>query len=195
CVLIVRKLHPQAKVQIEIAQPWGEYTAEVSARASRSIPPAVYCELLNQVGVDFDAVALKVQMGVPLPGRSTRDMMALSALLDRYGKLDKPLALSVLGVPAAPVTSIGDNALEPGVWRRPWSPEQQGVWAARAMAIAAGKPYVRSICWQEIADGPAPCMAGGGLLNAQGQVRPAMTALTTLRESLRTRSSTLPGAD
>lgn len=195
CVLIVRKLQPTAKVQIEIAQPWGEYTAEVSARASRSIPPAVYCELLNQVGVDFDAVALKVQMGVPLPGRSTRDMMALSALLDRYGKLDKPLSISVLGAPSAPITAMGDDALESGSWRRPWSTEQQGLWAARAMALAAGKPYVKSICWQEIADGPAPCMAGGGLLNAQGHPRPAMTALTTLREALRTKSTTLPGTE
>lgn len=195
CVLIVKKLHPQAKVQIEIAQPWGEYTAEVGSRAARSIPPAVYCELLNQVGVEFDAVALKVQMGVPLPGRSTRDLIALSALLDRYGKLDKPISLSVLGAPSAPVTAMGDDALESGSWRKPWSPEQQGVWASRAMALAAGKPYVKSICWQEIADGPAPCMAGGGLLNAQGQPRPAMNALTTLREALRTKATRLPGAD
>lgn len=195
CVLIVRKLHPQAKVQIEIAQPWGEYTAEVSARASRSIPPAVYCELLNQVGVDFDAVALKVQMGVPLPGRSTRDMMALSALLDRYGKLDKPVSLSVLGAPSASISAQGDDALESGSWRKPWSADQQGAWAARAMALAAGKPYIKSICWQEIADAPAPSMVGGGLLNAQGQPRPAMHALIALREALRAKSNSLPGAD
>lgn len=195
CVLIVNKLHPAAKVQIEIAQPWGEYTAEVSARAARSIPPAVYCELLNQVGVEFDAVALKVQMGVPLPGRSTRDLIALSALLDRYGKLDKPIALSVLGAPAAPIFTQGEDALEPGLWRRPWSADQQGQWAARAMALAAGKPYVKSICWQEIADGPAPCMPGGGLLNAQGHPRPAMTALKALRDALHAKAPRLPGSD
>ncbi|MFT3686353.1 MAG: endo-1,4-beta-xylanase [Phycisphaerales bacterium] len=195
CVLIVNKLHPSAKVQIEIAQPWGEYTAEVSARAARSIPPAVYCELLNQVGVEFDAVALKVQMGVPAAGRSTRDLIALSALLDRYGRLDKPIALSVLGAPASPATAQGEDAPEAGLWRRPWSPEQQAVWATRVMAIAAGKPYVKSICWQEIVDGPAPCMPNGGLLNAQGQPRPAMTAIKTLRDAMRSRTPNLPGAE
>ena len=147
------------------------------------------------MGVEYDAVALKIQMGVPLPGRSTRDLIALSALLDRFGKLDKPVSLSVLGAPAAPITAMGEDALEPGQWRRPWSPDQQALWASRAMALAAGKPYVKSICWQEIADGPAPCMPGGGLLNAQGQRRPAMASIIALREALRSKAVRLPGAD
>lgn len=195
CVVIVKKLHPQAKVQIEIAQPWGEYTSEPSARAARSIPPAVYCELLKQVGVEFDSIGLKMQMGMPLPGRSTRDLAAVSALLDRFGGLDKPLSISVLGCPASPIAPTSSESSESGMWRRNWSPEQQSLWASRVAAIAAGKPYVQSVCWQDIIDAPPPAMSTGGLLNPSGQPRPAFGAICALRESLRKKSMTLPGTD
>jgi hypothetical protein len=193
CVTIVRKLHPGAKVQIEISQPWGEYTAEASARAARSIPPAVYCELLSQIGLDFDALALKVQMGYPLPGRSTRDLIAFSSLLDRFAQLDKPLALSMLGAPSSPVPPAPNMPLA-GNWRAEWSPEQQALWLTRACAIAAGKPFVRSIAWQEVVDAPPPASPSGGLITGAGQPKPALAALRTLRAGLHAKAPALVGA-
>jgi hypothetical protein len=184
CVTIARKLHPGAKVQIEISQPWGEYTAEASARAARSIPPAIYCDLLAQIGLEIDAVALKVQMGYPQPGRSTRDLISFSAMLDRFASVDKPIALSVIGAPSTPVPSAPGMPAA-GSWRRPWSPQQQAEWLGNICAIAAGKPYVQSISWQEIIDSPAPCAPHGGLLTPQGQPKPALATLQALRASLR----------
>lgn len=192
CVTIARKLHPSAKVQIEISQPWGEYTAEATARAARSIPPAIYCDLLAQIGLEIDAVALKVQMGYPQPGRSTRDLISFSALLDRFAGVDKPISLSVVGAPSAPVAAAAGMPAA-GFWRREWSPQQQADWLARVCAVAAGKPYIQSIAWQEIIDGPLPCAPNGGLFTNQGQPKPAIAALKALRDSLRTTGS-LAGA-
>ncbi len=192
CVTIVRKLHPSAKVQIEISQPWGEYTAEASARSARSIPPAIYAELLGQVQLEIDAIALKVQMGYPLPGRSTRDLMSFSSLLDRFAAMDKPVALTMLGAPSAPVIA-GPGQPGAGHWRGQWSETQQAQWVARAGAIAAGKPYVQSICWQEIIDSPPPSSPHGGLLTAAGVPKPGLAQLKALRDALRS-NAPLPGA-
>jgi hypothetical protein len=195
CVTIARKLHPGARVQIEISQPWGEYTAEATARAARSIPPAIYCDLLAQIGLEIDAVALKVQMGYPAPGRSTRDLMAFSALLDRFAAIDKPISLSMLGAPSTSIPTP-DGMPGAGHWRAPWTPDQQARWLARCAAIAAGKPYVESIAWHEAVDAPSPvppyAPEAGGLFTAQGQPKPALAALRTLRTALRS-SAPLPG--
>jgi hypothetical protein len=192
CVTIVRKLHPGAKVQVEISQPWGEYTAEASARAARSIPPAVYAELLGQIQLEIDAIALKVQMGYPMPGRSTRDLMSFSALLDRFAAMDKPVALTMLGAPSSPVNAAPGQP-GAGQWRGDWTEQQQAQWLARAGAIAAGKPYVHSICWQELVDSSPPSSPSGGLVTAGGAAKPGLTQLKLLRDAMRTKRE-LPGA-
>jgi hypothetical protein len=96
CVLVVRKLHPRAKVQVEIVQPWGGY--HTSDR--RSLPPLLYAEMLTQSGIPIDAFSLRVQMGSFRPGQDTRDLMAFSSMLDQYAMLDRPLSISGLGCPS-----------------------------------------------------------------------------------------------
>jgi hypothetical protein len=156
-VMVVRKLQPSAKVQVQIDQPWGEYYAVASTRA---MPPIVYAEMLGQAGINPDLFALCFEMGQPEPGRSTRDLMAFSALLDRFAALEKPLSVAALSAPSRPADpeDTGLNAEhDPGYLRRPWSPESQAAWMTKMMAIAASKPYVHSIAWHEMYDGvPGP---------------------------------------
>ncbi len=125
CALLVKKLHPAAKVQLEVAQPWGEYFA----KNKRSMPPRMYADMVTQAGIVVDAFALRVQMGQPAPGRAARDLMAIADLLDRYAELDKPIAVTAVGVPsqlvpppkpedgAPPPTE--PSAIEGGFWRAP----------------------------------------------------------------------------
>ena len=189
CVLLVRKLQPAARVVVEIAQPWGEYMAGHSSGA-RTIQPIVYAELLNQLGLNIDALGIRVQMGQNVPGRSTRDIMATSAMLDRFAALDKPLAITMLGTPSKPAPSPPPqtNAFppDPGHWRQPWSPNAQADWLRAFSAMIAGKPYIASICWQELYDmEPGGEMSGGGLASPIGQPKPAAAALADLRTTLR----------
>lgn len=199
CVLLVRKLHPQARIQVDIAQPWGEYFAA----NRRSVPPLLYAETLVQANVPFDILGLRVQMGQSRPGQAVRDLMLFSTLLDRYALLEKPIALSALGVPSAPAPAtdlapaenedLDDDApaapIDPGTWRQPWSEPLQSEWLAQALHIALAKPYVGSVCWQQLADAAsgasAPEMPFGGLLNAAGQLKPAARRLAQLRMVLR----------
>jgi hypothetical protein len=184
CALLVRKLQPNAKVQIEIAQPWGEYLAH----SKRAMPPKLYGEMIPQAGIAIDALAIRVQMGQADRGRTTRDLMAFSDLLDRYATLDKPIAVTASGVPSEVSPAPADNgepAGEPGFWRAPWSPETQAKWLTQALTIAASKPYVQSVCWQDLYDSPAGEMRAGGLVSDTGTLKPAASALAELRKLIR----------
>ncbi|MDX2018239.1 MAG: endo-1,4-beta-xylanase [Planctomycetota bacterium] len=181
-ILLVRKLHPTAKIQVEISEPWGEY----HARQRKSLPALLYTDALAQglgANLAVDAIGLRVQMGQAASGRSARDLLAFSALLDRYAAFEKPLALTMLGCPSidspptpapsvpapAPINDDDDDDLPlmpapsaepaiartPGTWRSAWSDEQQAEWLAPFLCVALSKPSVHSVCWQELADVPA----------------------------------------
>ncbi|CAN5827791.1 hypothetical protein BH11PLA1_BH11PLA1_01060 [soil metagenome] len=197
CVLMVKKLQPNAKVHVEIAQPFGEHGAQ--PRGGKSIPPVLYCELMNQTQTPVDAFAVRVQAGQAECGRGARALVSISCGLDRIAGAGKPLAVSVMGCPsrAAAGNEIEpEKGFAPGSFRSAgWTPETQAQWAAAVGAVIAGKTYVQSLCWQEIADAPMSAsaeMPGGGILGANGEAKPAVRALGEIRKALREKKG-LPG--
>lgn len=197
-VLLVRKLQPSAKVIVEVAQPWGEY-ASASGMAQRTLPPQTYAELINQLGLNIDALGVRVQMGQNLPGRAARDLMEISHLLDRFAACDRPIALTAFGAPSriapTPASAKADEpGASPGWWHKPWSPEVQAEWLSAVGAMAAGKPFVQSVCWQDLYDADAGAEmpgAGGGLSTLGSGPKPGLAALAGLRKGLQQKSATL----
>jgi len=200
CVLLTKKLHPAGKIQLEVAQPWGEY----HAHNRRSIPPYLYAEAAVTAGLSIDAIALRLQMGHAEPGFATRDMMSLSAILDKFAALEKPIVVSAIGVPSATITPTpfrpragaeAEDPYEPGYWRQPWSEQAQADWLTQAVSICCSKPYVHSVCWQELADPPAgatvPEMPSGGLVTATGAPKASLTRLIQLRSMIKEGKSPL----
>ncbi len=183
-VLTAKKLHPQARVYVELTQPWGEfYTHD-----RKSLPPMLYAEMINQAGIPVDGFGLRVQMGGAEPGQSARDLMEFSAMLDRYAALDRPIGLTGVGCPSVPIDPSGraageNGAVQPaGYWRAPWNPTVQADWLTSALAVALSKPYVDHVVWQELADGPKMReMPSGGLLTGAGDPKPAVARLRELR--------------
>lgn len=166
-MLLARKLHPQGKMQIEVLHP---FSAEPGHRP-RSLPGALYAEMVQQAGIGVDAWAVRLELDRPKPGCVRRDLMALSAALDRYALLDRPLA----------VTAVS-RALEPGA---PVQSEEDATWLRRAMELIVSKPSVMSFVWQEQelppgAKGPMP----GSLIDASGQPKPGVRHAIALRKSI-----------
>lgn len=179
CVLLVKKLQPTAKIQVEIDQPWGEHYA----LSRQSIPPTLYADTIGQAGIPADAYAIRLKMGVPEQGCSTRDLMELSSILDRYAALERPIMVTACAAPSEPARAAPDAAeLDPGYWREPWSERMQSVWLANVAAIALAKPFVHALCWSELAD--APSGAPTGLVSAGGQPKPALERLASIRAAL-----------
>lgn len=179
-VLATRKLHPQARVVVEIAEPWGESGTD----NHRTLAPPLYARLVTEGGLGVDAIGLRIQIGDDKPGRSARDLMQLSALLDSYAQLDRPLHVTAVGCPSEP--PVGNAAMDPGYWRTAWSLEQQATWVSDVFSIIASKPNVRSICWQSLYDMPSnPEMPAGGLVTSDLRAKPALKRIAEFAAALR----------
>lgn len=166
-MLLARKLHPQGKMQIEVLHP---FSAEPGHKP-RSLPGALYAEMVQQAGIGVDAWGVRLELDRPRPGCIRRDLMSLSAALDRYALLDRPLA----------VTAVS-RAIEPGA---PVASDEDASWLRRAMELIVSKPSVMSFTWQEQelppgAKGPMP----GSLIDATGQPRQAVRSAIALRKSI-----------
>lgn len=181
-VMLVRKAHPQARTIIEIDQPFGEYYA----RNPRSIPPLMYAEMILQAGIDFDAFGLRVLMGDAQEGRRTRDLMQLSALLDRFYALGKPVRLTAVAAPSQPIESAAE-AEKPqapgGYWHRPWSEEGQAQWLEAVANVALSKPCVDSLAWAQLADHEEGMMPAAGLLRSDFSAKAGFERFAELRRS------------
>ncbi len=180
CVLLVKKLQPSAKVQIEIDEPWGEHYAV----SRQSIPPVMYADTVCQAGIPVDAFAVRLTMGVPRRGCATRDLMEISSILDRYAALERPIMVTACGVPSVPrVAPEGETFADPGYWREPWSEQMQSAWLANVTSVVLAKPFVHGLCWAGLADPPgAP--AGLGLVGPTATAKPALERFAGIRRSM-----------
>ncbi|MAE61647.1 MAG: hypothetical protein CMJ49_09865 [Planctomycetaceae bacterium] len=188
-IMVAKKVQPNARTLIEIAQPFGEYYAA----NQRSIPPAMYAELAIQSGIPFDGFGIKLIMGHDRDGRSTRDLMQISSLFDQFNGFDKPLHLTAVAVPSHPADQrpAVDVAPDPpaenadgGHWRKHWSPNVQAHWLEAFYNIALSKPQVESIAWADLTDHPDAELPNGGLLTQSLQPKDAMRRLATFRQDL-----------
>lgn len=193
-VLTVRKLQPSASIVLEINHPFGEHGTHVD----RSLAPVLYASLVKESGIHIDAFGLRVQMGDGEAGRSTRDLMEVSAMLDVYAQFDKPIHLTAIGAPSAefdgpaPPTPLDEHSKikplggDPGRLFTPWGPAAQARWLTSIVSMALGKAYVESVCWQALFDtSDAPEMRAGGLISAQGRAKPALKRIKQIAAALR----------
>ncbi len=209
--MLIKKIQPSAKVVVEICQPFGEY---YSAN-SRSIPPLVYVDLLIKGAVDFDGVAIKLQMGQGYTAQYARDCMQVSNLLDQFSAFARPLAVTI-GAPSGQSPSLLDDEPDKsddfgqrdqddhgcGYWRKPWSQQVQSHWLAALFQIALSKPMVDSVAWDELVDHPSNDISQAGLLDLRMQPKSAFQRLVQFRRTYLengqaspagTQVSTIPG--
>jgi hypothetical protein len=167
---LVRQTSPRSTVMLGIVMPWGEYYA----RDPRTIPPNLYAEMAVQSGINFDAFAIEITVGTGRTQQIVRDTMQISAMLDRFGSLGKPLHV-IFGAPSVPTPNGSSNAN--------WSEESQATWAESVYRIALSKPFVETVTWDRLSDG-APASPDGGLLRADLTPKPAYDRIRALREKL-----------
>jgi hypothetical protein len=179
----VKTMLPNARTIVTIKQPFGEYHAKFRS----SVPPVLYAEMVAQAGINFEAFGLEIEMGIPQPGKFTRDLFQLSCLLDRFSQLGRPIFITAVGAPGQNGPDSGDisdgrmNPAEAGRWKRPWDPQLQAEWMEAVYRLALSKPFVESIAWSNLAD-IHQTLPGGGLMNDMFQPKPAFMKLQEMRE-------------
>lgn len=175
---VIKQIAPRAPVLVDLTQPWGEYYA----RNHQTTPPLLYADMVVQSGVNFDAFGLQLVSGIGSDGFHVRDLLQLSALIDKLANFGKPIQITALAAPSS--AASGGSAAAGGEWGGPWTEERQAEWLTSACEIALSKPYVETVCVGPLLDSPDAAIPGAGLMRADGTPKLAFNRLVEMRRRL-----------
>lgn len=177
--LAAREADNRSVKMIEIVYPWGEYYAQ----DSDTIPPLVYVDMVTQAGINYDALGVQMVFGKNEPGMHVRDMMQISAMLDRYAPVPKPVHITSFGVPDTNQAQK-QQPNEAGMWYKPWDQAQQAQWIEQFCTIALSKPFINTITYSALADGNTDVPAGMGLLTGGFQPKKSFMTMAKLQRKI-----------
>jgi hypothetical protein len=174
------QVDPELELVIGIAQPWGEYMA----REEHTYSPFIFADTLIRAGLKLAALDIEWVMGVSPRGSYCRDLLDASRVLDLYALLGTPLQVSLAYPSADGRDPLADPALAvaAGRWQGGFTPDIQADWAADYTALAACKPFVRSVCWAQLTDAEPHQFPHAGLIDQAGRPKSVLGQLRLLRE-------------
>jgi len=164
---------------IEIVSPWGEYYAD----NPDTVPPWVYLDMVTQAGINFDAVGVQLIFGKNKPGMYVRDMMQISAMLDRFAAVPKPLHITSVAVPDSSKID-GQRCEHAGMWHKPWDQNVQAEWLERFYRIALSKPFVNTVTYHSLADTEDDYLIGAGLLTEKMEPKKSFMTVARLQKQI-----------
>lgn len=183
CCQFVKQLAPQSTVLIDLPHPWGEYYA----RNQRTIPPMLYADMAFQNDIKFDAFGIHLQTGATTDGYYVRDLLQISSLMDEFSVHGKALHITACQVPSSVRGNLNDawggraHARKAGAWHTMWSPRLQAEWLQAIYRLGTSKPFVESLCWVDLSDGPGHHLPNGGLCTADMTPKLALTEMRHLK--------------
>jgi hypothetical protein len=177
--MAVKQGSNRAVKMIEISNPWGEYYAATP----NTIPPLVYVDMAVQSGINFDAFGLQMQFGKNQTGMHIRDMMQISAVLDYFGSVAKPLYITDVGVPSQKGAGLHDGE-SAGVWHQEWDQLRQGQWIEQFYKIALSKPFVDTVTYSNLIDKKDSAIPNSGLLTDRLEPKKSFQVLKKLHDTI-----------
>jgi len=177
--MAVKQASDRALKIIEVSNPWGEYYMTTP----NSIPPLVYMDMVVQSGIHFDAFGLQVRFGKNQTGLHVRDMMQISAILDYYGPIAKPLYMTNVEVPSQDGDGLHDGQVA-GIWHEQWNESLQGQWIEQFYKIALSKQFVNSVTYSNIIDTADSTIGHSGLLTDELEPKESFRSLKKLHDSI-----------
>jgi hypothetical protein len=164
---------------IEVSNPWGEYYMTTP----NSIPPLVYMDMVVQSGIHFDAFGLQIRFGKDQTGMHVRDMMQISAILDYFGPISKPLYMTDVEVPSRDGKGKQDGEIA-GIWHGQWTESRQGQWIEQFYKIALSKQFVNSVTYSNLIDAADSIINHSGLLTDELETKESFKSLKKLHDSI-----------
>jgi len=174
---------PKATAVVNICAPFGEYAAGEKDKWC----PLDYLAACVDSGIEFDAIGVQFYYGSGWA--YCRDLLEISARLDRYGAFGKPVHITQIGCPSCsrpdPDHMLGSATVEDaGLWHGNWCEALQAEWVEKFYTICCGKPYMEAITWWDFADSPQHFFTHSGLLRADFSPKPAYNRLLNLAKDL-----------
>jgi len=177
--MAVKQASDRALKIIEVSNPWGEYYMTTP----NSIPPLVYMDMVVQSGIHFDAFGLQIRFGKNKSGMHVRDMMQISAILDYFGPIAKPLYMTNIEVPSQDGEDLQDGNVA-GIWHGQWDESRQGQWIEQFYKIALSKQFVNSVTYSNIIDSTDSIIDHSGLLTDGLEPKESFRTLKKLHDSI-----------
>ena len=171
--LLVKQGRKDARVMIELAEPFSEFVATTPESSNATL----FLSRLAQEGVSLDALGVQCLVGGS-GGRSTRDLMLMSAKLDEFLHVDFPIIISALGAPSKTIQERN------GWWKSPWDEARQELWASQMFAIALSKPFIDSVIWTDLFDYKKMKLPTAGFISSKGKPRLVMNKVLSMRKRL-----------
>jgi uncharacterized membrane protein YuzA (DUF378 family) len=177
--MAVKQASDRAFTIIEVCNPWGEYYTTTP----NSVPPLVYMDMVVQSGINFDAFGLQMRFGKNQSGMHVRDMMQISAVLDCFGPIAKPLYMTDVEVPSQNGDGLHDGQVA-GIWHEPWNQSRQGQWIEQFYKVALSKPFVNAVTYSNLIDREDSTIAHSGLLTGELEPKESFLTLKKLYDSI-----------
>ncbi|HSV26816.1 MAG TPA: hypothetical protein VLH60_02890, partial [Sedimentisphaerales bacterium] len=109
--------------------------------------------------------------------------MRISARLDDFAGMNRPLHITAAGVPG--VCGKGEfDCRSAGYWRSEWTEKVQAHWIEQFYRIALSKPAINTVTWVGLADGPSLPVPNSGLLSSELQPKDAYKVLGRLQRQI-----------
>ena len=114
-----------------------------------------------------------------------RDLLDASRLLDYYSLLGAPLRVTLGYSPGVPTTASPQAKTSGGLREEELDLEEQASLGASFAALALCKPYTQNVSWISAQDMLESPLAGYGLCDELGQLRPIARELGDLGKRLK----------
>ena len=177
--MAIKQVSDRAIKIIELSNPWGEYYSAIPD----SIPPLVYMDIVVQGGINFDAFGLQMRFGKDYPGMHVRDMMQISALLDSFAPIAKPIYITNVAVPGRNGDGLDDGEVA-GIWHEKWNQQRQAQWIEQFYRVALSKSFVSAVTYANLTDTEDSTLTQSGLLSSQLEMKKAFETLKGLHDGV-----------
>ena len=179
-IQVARQADPSAQLSIGIDRPWADWMGS----SHFQLGPLHLCDYLLRADLGLSAVAIEIAPGFSSPGSYMRDLFEFSKLLDLYSLLNVPLCIWM----ALPSAAGPDPLAEPSVhvetqqWPASLDENLQAGWAAKWLALAVAKPFVRTVSWLQSSDAIPHLYPHAGLLRSDQTAKPLLSWMRMLRK-------------
>jgi hypothetical protein len=181
-IQVARQADPAAQFTIGVERPWAEWMGNTTFQ----LGPLHLADYLVRADLGLSGVVLEVAPGYSAPGSHIRDLFDFSRLLDLYALLNLPLHIWF----AFPSSSRPDPQADPVVrvevdqWPAPPDEMMQAGWAAKWIALAVAKPFVRSVTWLQPSDAVAHLYPNAGLHRPDHTPKPVLNWIKSFRREI-----------
>ena len=175
-----RQADPNAHFIVDFDRPWAEWMGA----SPFQLGPLHLADSLARAELGLAGVGLEVAPGFSAPGGPMRDAFDFSRMLDLYALLNLPLHVTLTAPSSASPDPKADKdaRVEASQWPRTPDEALQREWAAEWLALAAAKPFVRSVTWLQATDSEPHLYPNAGLFRADDTPKPVLGVLKAFRE-------------